>query len=215
MIGGIPLNDVLLASAALFTIGVAGALLRRNAISIFLSIEVMMNAANLALVAFARMHGGEAGQVFALIVMVVAACEVTVGLGLIVAIHRRNLPIDVDELHQLRVDRRPDRTAGGLAAAHQRIEVGSGRGIGLDHRVDRHPDLEVELLAGAGFSIDMDRGLTSRDARDHFAQLLHHVRATDQPRELWVRNGLVGSSPVPQADRASNELAEDAEIEGL
>jgi NADH:ubiquinone oxidoreductase subunit K len=52
-------------------------------------------------VAFARMHGGEDGQIFALIVMVVAACEVTVGLGLIVAIYRRNLPVDVDELSEL------------------------------------------------------------------------------------------------------------------
>ena len=59
------------------------------------------NAANLALVAFSRMWGGEDGQVFALIVMVVAACEVTVGLGLIVAIYRRRMPIDVDELNEL------------------------------------------------------------------------------------------------------------------
>jgi NADH-quinone oxidoreductase subunit K len=68
---------------------------------ILLCLELMLNAANLALVAFARMHSDEAGQIFALIVMVVAACEVTVGLGLIVAIHRRNLPVDVDELSQL------------------------------------------------------------------------------------------------------------------
>jgi NADH-quinone oxidoreductase subunit K len=62
----------------------------------------MLNGANLALVAFARMWGGADGQVFALVVMVVAACEVTVGLGLIVAIYRRHLPIDVDELNELR-----------------------------------------------------------------------------------------------------------------
>jgi NADH-quinone oxidoreductase subunit K len=61
----------------------------------------MLNGANLALVAFARMWGGEDGQIFALIVMVVAACEVTVGLGLIVAIYRRQLPVDVDELSEL------------------------------------------------------------------------------------------------------------------
>jgi len=88
-------------SAILFAIGAAGVLTRRNPLVILLCLELMLNAANLALVAFARMHGGEAGQVFALIVMVIAACEVTVGLGLIVAIHRRNLPIDVDELSQL------------------------------------------------------------------------------------------------------------------
>jgi len=89
-------------SALIFCIGVSGVLTRRNPLVILLCLELMLNAANLSLVAFARMHGGEAGQVFALIVMVVAACEVTVGLGLIVAISRRNLPVDVDELHELR-----------------------------------------------------------------------------------------------------------------
>jgi NADH-quinone oxidoreductase subunit K len=88
-------------SALIFCIGVGGVLTRRNPLVILLCLELMLNGANLALVAFARMHGGEAGQVFALIVMVVAACEVTVGLGLIVAISRRNLPIDVAELHEL------------------------------------------------------------------------------------------------------------------
>jgi NADH:ubiquinone oxidoreductase subunit K len=61
----------------------------------------MLNAANLALVAFSRMHGNGDGQIFAIIVMVVAACEVTVGLGVIVALYRRRLPIDVDELRAL------------------------------------------------------------------------------------------------------------------
>jgi NADH:ubiquinone oxidoreductase subunit K len=61
----------------------------------------MLNAANLALVGFSRMHGNMDGQMFALIVMVVAACEVAVGLGLIVALFRRRLPIDVDELREL------------------------------------------------------------------------------------------------------------------
>jgi NADH:ubiquinone oxidoreductase subunit K len=97
----IGLEHYLVVSAMLFVLGVAGVIVRRNLLVIYMSLELMLNAANLALVAFARMHGGEAGQVFALIVMVVAACEVTVGLGLIVAIFRRNLPIDVDELHEL------------------------------------------------------------------------------------------------------------------
>ncbi len=88
-------------SALIFTIGAAGVLLRRNPLVILLCLELMLNAANLALVAFARMHGSGDGQIFALIVMVVAACEVTIGLGLIVAIHRRRLPIDVDELREL------------------------------------------------------------------------------------------------------------------
>lgn len=88
-------------SAIIFCIGLSGVLLRRNPLVVLLCLELMLNAANLALIAFARMHGNEEGQIFAIIVMVVAACEVTVGLGLIVAIYRRKLPIDVDELKAL------------------------------------------------------------------------------------------------------------------
>ncbi len=88
-------------SALVFSIGVAGVLTRRNPLVVLLCLELMLNGANLALVAFSRMWGHEDGQVFALIVLVVAASEVTVGLGLIVALHRRRLPIDVDELSEL------------------------------------------------------------------------------------------------------------------
>jgi NADH-quinone oxidoreductase subunit K len=88
-------------SALVFCIGAAGVLTRRNPVVILLCLELMLNAGNLALIGFARMWGNGQGQVFALIVMVVAACEVTVGLGLIVAIYRRRLPIDVDELREL------------------------------------------------------------------------------------------------------------------
>ena len=91
----------LIVSAFLFAIGSAGILLRRNPLVILLCLELMLNAANLALIAFARMHGNHEGQIFAIIVMVVAACEVTVGLGVIVAMHRRRLPIDVDEMQEL------------------------------------------------------------------------------------------------------------------
>ena len=91
----------LVVSAMIFCIGAGGVLARRNPLVILLCLELMLNGANLALVAFARMWGGEDGQVFALIVMVVAAAEVTVGLGLIVALYRRRLPIDVDELSEL------------------------------------------------------------------------------------------------------------------
>ena len=88
-------------SAIIFCIGAGGVLARRNPLVVLLCLELMLNGGNLALVAFARMWGGETGQVFALVVMVVAACEVTVGLGLIVAIYRRRIPIDVDELSEL------------------------------------------------------------------------------------------------------------------
>ena len=90
-----------LVSSIVFCIGAAGVLVRRNPLVILLCIELMLNAANLSLVAFARAHGNHDGQIFAIIVMVVAACEVTVGLGVIVAMHRRRLPIDVDELQEL------------------------------------------------------------------------------------------------------------------
>ncbi len=91
----------LVVSAIVFAIGAGGVLVRRNPLVILLCIELMLNAANVALVGFARMHGNADGQLFALIVMVVAACEVAVGLGLIVALYRRRLPIDVDELREL------------------------------------------------------------------------------------------------------------------
>ena len=91
----------LVVSALVFCIGLGGILTRRNPLVILLCLELMLNAGNLALVAFARAQGNQEGQIFALIVMVVAACEVAVGLGLIVAIYRRRLPIDVDQLREL------------------------------------------------------------------------------------------------------------------
>jgi NADH:ubiquinone oxidoreductase subunit K len=89
-------------SAFIFCTGAAGVLTRRNPLVILLCLELMLNAGNLALVAFARAHGNHDGQVFALIVMVIAACEVVIGLGIIVAMYRRRLPIDVDEMSELR-----------------------------------------------------------------------------------------------------------------
>jgi len=89
-------------SAILFTIGVVGVLTRRNPLVVLLCLELMLNAGNLALIAFARMHGDGSGQIFALIVMVIAACEVVIGLGIIVAMYRNRLPIDIDEMSELR-----------------------------------------------------------------------------------------------------------------
>ena len=89
-------------SAFIFAIGAAGVLTRRSPLVILLCLELMLNAGNLALIGFSRMLGNADGQVFALIVMVVAACEVVVGLGIIVAMYRRKLPIDVDEMSELR-----------------------------------------------------------------------------------------------------------------
>jgi NADH-quinone oxidoreductase subunit K len=89
-------------SSLLFATGVLGILIRRSPMVILLCLELMLNAGNLALVAFSRMVGNGQGQVFALIVMVIAACEVVVGLGLIVAIFRRKLPLNIDDLRELR-----------------------------------------------------------------------------------------------------------------
>ncbi len=89
-------------SAFLFTTGALGVLLRRSPLIVLLSLEIMLNAANLALIAFARHLGDTEGQVFALAVMAVAASEVVVGLGLIVAMHRGNVALDVDRLRMLR-----------------------------------------------------------------------------------------------------------------
>ena len=91
-----------LLSALLFAIGGLGVMLRRSPLIILLSVEIMLNSANLLLIAFARLHGHEDGQIFAISVMAVAAAEVVVGLGLIVAMGRRNLELDVDKLRTLR-----------------------------------------------------------------------------------------------------------------
>jgi NADH:ubiquinone oxidoreductase subunit K len=91
----------LIVSALVFCIGAGGILIRRNPLVILLCLELMLNAANIALIAFARMWGNAEGQIFAIIVLVVAACEVCIGLGLVVAIYRRHLPIDVDEIREL------------------------------------------------------------------------------------------------------------------
>ena len=88
-------------SALIFCIGGAGVLTKRNPLVILLCLELMLNGANLALIAFSRMWGNGDGQVLALVVMTVAACEVCIGLGMIVAIYRRRLPVDVDELREL------------------------------------------------------------------------------------------------------------------
>ena len=92
----------LIVAAFLFTTGALGVLIRRNPLIVLLSLEIMLNGANLALIAFSRSAQNGAGQIFALAVMAVAASEVCVGLGLVVAIHRRRLALDVDQLSELR-----------------------------------------------------------------------------------------------------------------
>lgn len=88
-------------SAIVFAIGAAGVVTRRNPLLVLVGLELMLNAGNLAIVAFSRMHGTTEGHVFALVVMVVAAAEVVVGLGIVVAMYRNRVPVDVDELREL------------------------------------------------------------------------------------------------------------------
>ena len=92
----------LVLSAALFTIGAVGVLVRRNAIVVFMCIELMLNAANVALVAYGRFLNSEEGQIFALMVIVVAAAEVVVGLALITQIFRLGRELDVDDLSEMK-----------------------------------------------------------------------------------------------------------------
>jgi NADH-quinone oxidoreductase subunit K len=92
----------LVLSSLLFGIGVAGVLLRRSPLIVLLALEIMLNASNLALVVFSRHWANGDGQIFALTVMVVAASEAVIGLGLIVAMSRRKLPLDVDKLTHMK-----------------------------------------------------------------------------------------------------------------
>jgi NADH-quinone oxidoreductase subunit K len=89
-------------SAFLFSVGGLGVLLRRNPLIVLLSLEIMLNGANLALIAFSRHQGSGDGQIFALAVMAVAASEVVVGLGLVVAMNRKRIALDVDRMSTLR-----------------------------------------------------------------------------------------------------------------
>ncbi len=102
MIGAIPLGDVLLVSGGLFSIGLAGTLLRRNAISIFLSIELMMNAANLALIGYGSALGKAEGQLVVFFVIAIAAAEASVGLAIFVALFRHTETIDVNKINLLK-----------------------------------------------------------------------------------------------------------------
>ena len=99
---GINPIDYLGLSAVLFTIGVVGVLIRKNPIVIFMCVELMLNAVNLAFITFSRVFGQGDGQIFAFFVMTVAAAEVAVGLGILVAIFRERHNIDVDEVSLLK-----------------------------------------------------------------------------------------------------------------
>ncbi len=104
----VPIEHVIALSAALFTIGVGGVLIRRNLIVILMSIELMLNAVNVALIGFNRMWPGIEGaprmdgQVFVLMVITVAACEVAVGLGILISMFRNRDSVNIDEVNLLK-----------------------------------------------------------------------------------------------------------------
>ncbi|CAN5470956.1 NADH-quinone oxidoreductase subunit NuoK [soil metagenome] len=99
---GIPLNHYLLLSTIIFSIGVIGVLIRRNAIVIFMSVELMLNSVNLLLAAFSVYRGDATGQVFVFFIMALAAAEVAVGLAIIVMIYRNTNSIDINVLNRLK-----------------------------------------------------------------------------------------------------------------
>jgi NADH-quinone oxidoreductase subunit K len=103
MIGAITLNHYLWVSGLLFALGIAGVVARRNALVIFMALEMNLNAANLALVAFSKYNKLVDGQVLAAFVIAIAAAEVAVGLAIIVALFRRKQSISVDELNSMRL----------------------------------------------------------------------------------------------------------------
>jgi NADH-quinone oxidoreductase subunit K len=99
---GPAITAYLILSVILFVTGTFGVLIRRSPLIVLLSLEIMLNAGNLSLIAFSRHSGNGSGQIFALAVMVVAAAEAVVGLGLIVAMSRKKVALDVDELTEMR-----------------------------------------------------------------------------------------------------------------
>jgi NADH-quinone oxidoreductase subunit K len=98
----VPLNHYIMLSTIIFSIGVIGVLLRRNAIIIFMSVELMLNAVNLLLTAFSVYRGDASGQVFVFFIMALAAAEVAVGLAIIVMIYRNTNSIDINVLNRLK-----------------------------------------------------------------------------------------------------------------
>lgn len=99
---GVPLNHYILLSIIIFSIGVIGVMIRRNAIVIFMSVELMLNAVNLLLTAFSVHHNDPSGQVFVFFIMALAAAEVAIGLAIIVMIYRNTNSTDVNVLNKLK-----------------------------------------------------------------------------------------------------------------
>ena len=102
MILMVPLSHYLIFSATLFSIGVLGVLIRRNAIVVFMCVEIMLNAVNISLIAFDRYLNQHDGQIFSFMVMCVAAAEVSVGLAIIIALFRNKATVNLDEINLMK-----------------------------------------------------------------------------------------------------------------
>jgi len=98
----IPIEFYLILSAFMFVVGVTGVMIRRNAIIVFMSVELMLNSANLTLVAFSSYLGSSVGQLFVFFVMTVAAAEAAVGLAIIIALFRNKMTLNIDEVNILK-----------------------------------------------------------------------------------------------------------------
>ena len=181
----------LVLAALLFVTGALGVLIRRSPLIILLSVEIMLNGSNLALIAFARRFGHEDGQVFAIAVMAIAASEVVVGLGLIVAMGRRNVELDVDKLRTLR----------GMNAA---AWICLGLPLGVDARDRRRGN--AHLAARRRLPLDRD---DLRRVRGGDRRLRRHARqGRGRPR---ARDDLVDVAlgrPVPLRPDAADRPAE-------
>ena len=102
MITIVPLTHYLIFSATLFSIGVLGVLIRRNAIVVFMCVEIMLNAVNISLIAFDRYLNQHDGQIFSFMVMCVAAAEVSVGLAIVIALFRNKATVNLDEINLMK-----------------------------------------------------------------------------------------------------------------
>ena len=121
VLGAIPPVNVLYLAAALFAVGLVGVACRRNVLVMLLSVEILLNAANLAFVAFSKVHGDDTGQVFVFFAMTIAAAEVAVGLAIVIAVYRLRRVVDADaaqDLHETHVGEVPPIRPEGPAGDH-------------------------------------------------------------------------------------------------
>jgi NADH-quinone oxidoreductase subunit K len=162
-LAAIPPNRVLMLAAVLFAIGLVGVSCRRNVLVILLSVEILLNAANLAFVAFSRVHGDVAGQTFVFFAMTIAAAEVAVGLAIVIAFYRLRGDVDVDsagELHERDLGRMEPISPEGPDVPHDAHD---------EHPHDEHAhDAHAEAHGAHGDGVPVHAGApVGRENGDH------------------------------------------------